>query len=159
MAKIMVVDDDTTVRDVISLLLKNEHEVVEADSLYHARELLAYERPQVILIDHKLSDGEGDELVKNDEVGDAACVLITAYNLSPENRAEMLDIGFLYVVQKPFEIKELSAIVNRSYQHWKTKTELKKCTTRGFRPESVKRLREAASVFRNMLASAHMFFF
>jgi DNA-binding NtrC family response regulator len=157
MSQIMIVDDDQSVREIISASLKNEHEVVEAADLAQARELLVESKPQVMLIDNRLSDGKGDELVKNNEVGDASCVLITAFNVLPDARADLLNMGFLYVVQKPFDLKELVAIVNRSYQHWQMKMELKQCMTRGFRPESVKKLHSAASVFRNALVSARAF--
>jgi len=76
-------------------------------------------------------------------------VLITAYQMTPEYRAEMLDIGFLYVLQKPVENKELQAVVHRAHGHWKMKQDLKRCNgkVRSYSPDSLRKLQEAAASF------------
>jgi DNA-binding response OmpR family regulator len=159
MATVLVIDDSPGICNIIKGALRKTHETFSALTLGEAKDLITRVSPQVVLVDQMLPDGNGIEFVKSGVVGDASSVLITAHEIKPEIRADLLDLGFLYVVQKPFDIKEIQAIVSRSHKHWETKTELRECRTRiSFRPESVKKLREAVSAFRETMLTTRVFF-
>ena len=157
MCRLMIVDDDKNMIEILEVIFGQDYDVVSARSIAEAKKYLV-EKPEIVLIDYYLQDGTGETLIKDGATGDASCVLITAIDLSAEKKAEMLDMGFLYVVQKPFNTRELTAIINRSYQHWQTKTEMTKCIQERpvYRPESMKRFNDAVLSFRSVLSSAKL---
>jgi CheY-like chemotaxis protein len=61
---ILIVEDDDAVARVLGIILARAgHTVMRADSLAEARKALAEKRPAVILLDMKLPDGSGFELL------------------------------------------------------------------------------------------------
>jgi DNA-binding response OmpR family regulator len=154
MAKILVLDDDLSLRGVFNSAFNGLFEVLWAENVEEAVYLLQTESPEVIIIDRYLEGVEsGIQLVVEDKVGDASCILITASNPTPEFRADMLSLGFLYVMTKPFSVQEMKAIVNRALSHWNTKNgytmNMRRNTgTIEFPQSSLDKLRNAASAFK-----------
>ena len=65
MARILIVDDEPSMRRVLVTMLKREqHEFVEAGGVQEARAALAADSFDVLLIDQKLPDGEGLSLLE-----------------------------------------------------------------------------------------------
>jgi len=61
---VLVVEDDDAVARVLGIMLRRDgHEVTRAATLAEARQALAAHRPSVILLDMKLPDGSGLELL------------------------------------------------------------------------------------------------
>jgi DNA-binding NtrC family response regulator len=63
MAKVLVVDDDTDVRESLTEWLMREHEVCQAEGVPEAIELLAVERPDVVVVDFELPPYRGDDFL------------------------------------------------------------------------------------------------
>lgn len=63
MIKVMVVDDDTDVRESLSDWLMREYQVCQAAGVPEALALLATERPDVVVCDFELPPYRGDDFL------------------------------------------------------------------------------------------------
>lgn len=151
MPKLLVVDDDVSLRDLFEEYFGKDYKVLWATSTAEARDQIKDESPEVIVIDKLLGHESGTLLVQEGDVGEASCVLLTSFDTSAEFRAEMLGLGFLYVMHKPFSINEFKAVISRAYSHWEDNNGHR--TKRGsntimFNPASLQKLKEAAAAFK-----------
>lgn len=66
MLKVLIVDDQATMRFLISYKLKNyfDVEIHEADSVAHAKQFLISEKVDLIVSDHWMDDGLGLDIAK-----------------------------------------------------------------------------------------------
>ena len=107
---VLVVDDDAAMRLLCRVNLELEgHRVLEAWSLAQARERLASEVPDVVLLDVHLGAERGLELiddVESLELPTQIVLLSGSSQISPEQRAKVAG-----VLGKPFDLAELSATV------------------------------------------------
>lgn len=94
---VLVVEDDAAIARVLGIMLRRDgHQVTTANSLAAAREALAQSRPSVILLDIKLPDGSGFDLL--DE-------------LAPGTRLEGVPVVILSGVEPSFEARPRSSRV------------------------------------------------
>ena len=61
---VLIVDDEQNFTESLKLAIEDAYTVSGADSLRHAREILKEEIPDAILLDVRLPDGEGIELLR-----------------------------------------------------------------------------------------------
>jgi DNA-binding NtrC family response regulator len=61
--KVLIVDDDRDMRAVLSALLQDEFQVAEADSGAALQKAMSQEQPDAVLLDVKLPDADGLELL------------------------------------------------------------------------------------------------
>lgn len=116
-ARILVLDDDEFLRSVVSERLEREgHEVVVAGTMSEAREAVRGCAPDVALLDVKLPDGEGTELLEplSGDL-DAACVMITAH-ATVESAVEALKKGAVDYLEKPLNMERLLATVSSALE-------------------------------------------
>ena len=109
--KALVVDDETDFRESMALLVQREgFAVQEAASLAAARERLKNDAFDVVLIDLGLPDGDGLELVRDEEYAGAAFVVITG-NASVDSAVSALREGAADYLTKPVDRARLSAVL------------------------------------------------
>ena len=111
--KVLVVDDEQQVRELLGKFLKKEgYEVVLASNGEEAVELTRKESPQVILLDLKLPGIDGIETCRRLKMEDSTrfipIIMITAYS---DNKMEAIDAGADDFINKPFDLVELSVRV------------------------------------------------
>jgi two-component system phosphate regulon response regulator PhoB len=110
--KILVVDDEKDIRDLVeATLLRSEHVVIKADSGDRAVEIARTEKPHLILMDIMMPgnvDGlEATRILKNDpETKSCTIVLLTAKGQVSDRRAGIAAGADDYFV-KPFSPLEL----------------------------------------------------
>ena len=116
-ARVLVMDDDEFLRSVIAERLDREgHEVEEAGTLEAAREAVDRTAPDLALLDLKLPDGSGQELLEElVEATDAVCVMMTAH-ASVESAVEALKLGARDYLEKPFSMDRLMATVSSALE-------------------------------------------
>lgn len=114
-ARILVIDDDDGIRKTLSKILENRGYLVEA--LENGRQAIEASNKRffnVALIDIRLSDMEGTELLERLRETEPKLVkiIITGYG-SLQNAIEAVNKGADGYVLKPFDAKELLAMIEK----------------------------------------------
>ncbi|KGM41219.1 hypothetical protein JY96_17310 [Aquabacterium sp. NJ1] len=119
---VMVVDDSLTVRKVTQRLLAREgYRVMLAKDGLEALELLAQERPAVVLSDIEMPRMDGFDLVRNiradQKLSDLPVIMITS-RIAQKHRDYATELGVNHYLGKPYGEEELLALVARyTVQH------------------------------------------
>ncbi len=115
-ARVLVVDDDPHIRAICAAVLRGHaYEVDEAESCARGRQLVVERRPQVVLIDVALPDGDGFSLLES--LADAraaepfAAVFVSARG-EVADKVRGLKLGADDYLTKPFDAEELVARVD-----------------------------------------------
>lgn len=118
MSRILIVDDEQSMLDFLSLMLKREgYEIITANSGQKAREIIKKEKVDLIISDIKMPDIDGIELLKiiKEIIPDANVILITAY-ASTQTAIQALKLGAYDYISKPFDIDELNIIIEKALE-------------------------------------------
>jgi DNA-binding response OmpR family regulator len=117
MHRILVVDDDETVREVVRRYLSREgHEVLEAGTGPDALALFREQRPDLVVLDLMLPGTDGLELCRTMRAeSSVGVIMLTALGLESD-RVVGLEQGADDYVVKPFSPKELTLRVTRLLQ-------------------------------------------
>jgi two-component system, NtrC family, response regulator PilR len=112
-ARVLVVDDEPDIRELLELtLLKMGLGVASVGTLAEAKERIRSEAFDLCLTDMRLADGDGLELVRHIAglAGDLPVAVITAHG-SAENAVAALKAGAFDYVPKPVGLDQLRALV------------------------------------------------
>ncbi len=111
--KVLVVEDDEAIRDMIGFNLKRGgYEVIEAGDCRTARVRVADHRPDLILLDWMLPDSSGVEFARSlnrDELTRAIPVIMLTARSTEDDKVRGLDSGVDDYITKPFSARELLA--------------------------------------------------
>ena len=116
MPRILVVDDEPDIIDVLEIALSEDGlDVVRAASGSEALSLLHRDQFDAVISDIRMADLSGVELLKEAKqfAPDTAFVMITAY-ATTETAIEALQHGACDYVTKPFKMDELRNVVRRA---------------------------------------------
>jgi DNA-binding NtrC family response regulator len=116
MAKIMIIDDEPAMVEVISTLCRDmDHEPVPFNSAQRALDALSEISPHLIIADLKMDTLGGIDILRHcrDSGMQTAVILITAY-ASVETAVEAMKTGAFDYITKPFKIDELRITVQRA---------------------------------------------
>lgn len=113
MAKILVVDDSVDLADMLSILLKmNDHEVVAANTKKAMHKLLTSFKPDIVLLDVLLRDGDGRDMCQSIKEKDNRITIILM-SANPKLIKDHQKCKADDVIEKPFDIKTVVEKVNR----------------------------------------------
>jgi DNA-binding NtrC family response regulator len=118
-ARVLCVDDDPAQRRLVSSFLGGRgYEVIEAETAEEAIRRFAGERPDLVLLDYVLPDGNGLELLARfraleDEV---PIVMVTGHG-DVELAVEAIRAGAENFVLKPMSLAALETILKRAVEH------------------------------------------
>ncbi|MDQ3555528.1 MAG: sigma-54 dependent transcriptional regulator [Gemmatimonadota bacterium] len=114
--KILVVDDETAILDTLRILLRREgFEVTTAVGGQQGVEMIAQERPDVVLSDVRMPGVGGLEvLLAAREVDPGLPVILMTAQASLQTAMRAVNEGAFYYIQKPFQNDELVAICRRA---------------------------------------------
>ncbi len=115
MAKILLVEDEEALREVVAFNIQNAgHDLVETDNANDALMLLEEFLPDLILLDIMLPGLKGDQFLAliraNSKFAAIPVIIISAKN-SEEDIVRILELGADDYLTKPFSIKVLLAKV------------------------------------------------
>lgn len=119
--RVLVVDDDTTVRDVVRRYLEHAgYEVELAGDGERALQLMAAQEPDIVVLDLMLPGIDGLEVARRIRArGSTPVVMLTALG-EEEDRIAGLQIGADDYVTKPFSPRELalrvSSVLRRAHR-------------------------------------------
>jgi two-component system, NtrC family, response regulator PilR len=119
-ARLLVVDDESSIVDFLSLLFEEEgYSVHTASSTAEARQALASRGFDVVLCDVMMPDGNGLDLLKEINTGEngshPAVIMMTAYT-STKTAIEAMKAGAADYVSKPFDVEELKIVVQKALE-------------------------------------------
>lgn len=115
--KVLVVDDERGVRESIRMLFKTSYEVSLACNGTEALAKLAEVQPDVVLLDLRMPDMSGIEVLQNIKAKDphVEVILVTAY-ATVDTARKALRLGAFDYITKPFNPQELDGIVRRGIE-------------------------------------------
>ena len=134
-ATILVVDDEGLIRWSLAERLKSDgYRVIEAETGAAALEQLP-EGVDLVLLDYKLPDTDGVSVLRRikDFDPDVLVIMLTAY-ASVETAVEAMKLGAYHFANKPFNLDEVSAIVERALETTRLRRELRQFRTDAGRP-------------------------
>lgn len=117
--KVLIVDDEASIRDVLAEHLSNRvnnpYEVLTAADGFEAGRLVASARPEVVLLDLRMPGLDGFQIcrtIKADpETAHTVVIAMTGYH-SPETEARILECGAIRCFAKPIESAALSKYID-----------------------------------------------
>ena len=119
MATLLIVDDDTLIRDTLHELFSGTHECHTADRAEQALAYLDLETYDVVLTDISMPQLSGRELLKYIQAKHPTTPVIVISGLSNQRDAkEMLDMGAFAYFAKPFRLEQIEeAVASAISQH------------------------------------------
>lgn len=115
---LLIVDDEASLRDFLSIVFEGEAwDVRAAASLHEAREMVHESEPDLVLCDLMMPDGSGIDFLREMKSQREAVpvIMITAYT-STQSAVSALKAGAYDYIAKPFDIEELKIIVRKAVE-------------------------------------------
>jgi DNA-binding NtrC family response regulator len=115
---ILIVDDAADIRELLSAVLKDQYQVSETDSGAALKQAFARPQPDVILLDLKLPDADGLELLPaiKKQWPETEVIVLTG-NATFEAAVEATKRGAYHFLNKPFDTQGLLVTVERAIEH------------------------------------------
>ena len=111
--KVLVVDDEPTVREVVAGYLRRDgHDVAEAADGTVALELLDADPPDLVVLDMMLPGVHGLDVLRRVRASSDIPVIMLTARAEESDRVAGLELGADDYVVKPFSPRELAARVN-----------------------------------------------
>ena len=136
-SNILVVDDQDSIRHFVCKALEEAgYQVRNCGSVREARAAIEQDMPDLALLDLKLPDGTGLDLLKDIKRAqpEVAVVMMTAFG-ELETAVEAMSSGAFWFVKKPFQTDELLALVQRGLESQKLWIELRRLRHQAFSDE------------------------
>jgi DNA-binding NtrC family response regulator/cytochrome b subunit of formate dehydrogenase len=113
--RLLIVEDDALLRSVLAERLQHEGiEVVAAGTLREARAGLDTVAPDVVLLDLRLPDGEGLDLLREAAHGGASVWVVMTAHATVSLAVEALKLGAHDFLEKPFSLDRAVATVRQA---------------------------------------------
>ena len=140
-ATILVVDDEALIRwSLTERLTSDGYQVLDAGTGQAALEKLQ-EGVDLVLLDYRLPDTDGVTILRRIKEfdQDILVILLTAY-ASVETAVEAMKLGAYHFANKPFNLDDISAMVERALETTRLRREVRQLRTDAARPYSLHRI-------------------
>lgn len=118
MRKILVVDDESSIRKLLKVSLEaNGYQIVEAATGNDGIQKIIEERPEVVLLDLSLPDRSGITVIKEVRQWSKIPIIILSVLDQDQNKIEALDGGADDYITKPFSVPELLVRIRVALRH------------------------------------------
>lgn len=120
--RVLVVDDEPAIRDVIAehlTLRAKPYEVMTAANGFEAGRMVATWRPDVVLLDLRMPGLDGFQVcrtIKADPETSSTVVLAMTGYYTPETEARILECGALRCFAKPVEPSALASVIDALFE-------------------------------------------
>jgi two-component system KDP operon response regulator KdpE len=112
MYQVLVVEDEPEIRKVLRVLLETEsYRVIEAESMIRGEIETRSHKPDLLLVDLGLPDGDGLKLIRRIRSWSPVPIVVVSARAMEEQKIAALDAGADDYVTKPFSAPELLARV------------------------------------------------
>jgi DNA-binding response OmpR family regulator len=113
--RLLLVDDDTDTRELLSLYFGRQGIEVDAVASFEAAELALSSREYgALLTDLRLPDGSGRELLRSGRPASLKLAVVVSGDSSDEDRKRSLAAGFDSHLPKPLSRETLADLVSRT---------------------------------------------
>ncbi len=130
-ARILVVDDEVSVREFFEILLAKEgYDVVGAKDGHDALRLIRDQSFDLIISDLQMKNGDGMDLLKESKKMqvDTPVIMVTAF-ATTDTAVEAMKAGAFDYLSKPFKIEEIKVIIKKALQNKAIQVENKELKT------------------------------
>ena len=113
---ILLVEDDDTNRKLVRIVLGDAYRISEATSVEQALDLLQREKPDLLLLDIRLGDGSGLDVIRAmraDPAFDQVPALAITAQAMKDDESRFLTAGFDAYLSKPIDTRLLPEVVER----------------------------------------------
>ena len=113
--KVLVVDDESGIRDSLRLLLKSEFEVITAEDGKRALEVLDSFAPDLVLLDVLMPNLDGLQTLQQlrEKSESLPVIMLTATN-TVRTAVQAMKLGAVDYLNKPFDVEELTSTIVRA---------------------------------------------
>lgn len=126
-SRILVVDDEESIREFLEIMLKKEnYEVTTAEDGARAKEILSKKSFDMVISDLQMPNMTGIELLKHvkDSYPDTVFMMITAFGTT-ETAVDAMKMGAYDYVTKPFKIDEVRMNIANALKSKNLETEVR----------------------------------
>jgi len=119
MAKVLVVDDERSMREFLEILLRKQgHDVLTAAHLPGALAAVSEGDLDLVVTDLRLGEGSGIDVLREVKKTTPATevIVVTAF-ATTENAIQAMKLGAYDYVLKPFKVDELKLVVEKALEH------------------------------------------
>lgn len=125
--KILVIDDEKLIRWTLEQhLVKEGYDVVTAESAEKGLQLIADEAPDLVLLDNRLPEMSGLELLERLKAGERGLmvIMITAHGVV-ETAVKAMKLGAYDYISKPFNLDEISFVIRKALEAGALRSQVK----------------------------------
>ena len=126
-SRILVVDDEESIREFLEIMLKKEnYEVTIAEDGLHAKDILGKKSFDMVISDMQMPNMNGTELLKfvRESYPDIVFMMITAFGTT-ETAVDAMKMGAYDYVTKPFKIDEVRLNIANALRSKNLETEVR----------------------------------
>ncbi|MBI4495713.1 MAG: sigma-54-dependent Fis family transcriptional regulator [Deltaproteobacteria bacterium] len=117
MPKILIVDDEPSVRDSLRMIFKRDYQVIAAASAEEARQRLLSDEPDLIFLDIIMPGKDGMEALKEiREIAPSVPVIMLTATRTVRTAVEAMRLGAHDYITKPFDVEELRLVALKSLE-------------------------------------------
>jgi DNA-binding NtrC family response regulator len=118
MARVLIVDDESHLRRILTVILRDDgHEVLDAEGLAAARSLLETHAFDVVVTDHRMPDGDGlGVLAACQDAEPALPVIFLTAHATVELAVDAMRHGAFDFITKPFQPGPVRAVIRRAHE-------------------------------------------
>jgi response regulator RpfG family c-di-GMP phosphodiesterase len=118
-SSILIVDDEHEISEILSDLLSPEHECVTAASAEEALERLGERHFRLVISDITMPGMSGLEMLPEvKQLSPSSVVVMISGLQTVESAIEALRLGAFDYVMKPFDLRQVEAVVKRALEHY-----------------------------------------
>ena len=139
MEKILVVDDDKSIRETLTNYLKRQNfEVTSAENGKIALEIVKRKNPDLIITDVRMPEMNGIDLLKNVKEIDShiQVIIISAFD-DMQSTVQAMQNGAYDYIEKPLEIDKLKIRIQRAFENKKLSNHLEALIPSGFEESNI----------------------
>ena len=115
---ILVVDDEPQIRRFLRTSLNAQgYRISETGSAAEAVALAAKEKPDLVILDLGLPDGEGFDVIERLRLSSQVPIVVLSVRNDEQGKVRALDLGADDYVTKPFGMEELMARLRTALRH------------------------------------------
>jgi two-component system response regulator AtoC len=125
--KILVIDDEKLIRWTLEQhLVKEGYEVLSADTAEKGMDLINEEAPDLVLLDNRLPEMTGLELLEKIHAPDRGLmvIMITAYGMV-ETAVKAMKFGAYDYISKPFNLEEITFVIKKALEAGSLRNQVK----------------------------------